>query len=99
MFDIRDISRVVGAAAASVLAVGVTVTPGVSAAVSQLPTDGGAAAVTVSAAKKATGTLRVVVHRSGTYTVEGVGFRQSATATRTFTVRPGRYTILSLIHI
>lgn len=47
----------------------------------------------VAAKKTAAGTLRVVLSGTGTYTVTRKGYRKSASATRTFRVRPGTYRI------
>lgn len=43
--------------------------------------------------KPAKGTLKVVVSGAGTYTVTRKGFRKSGTASKSFKVKPGTYTI------
>ena len=92
MFDIRHVSQVLaGAAAVGVLALGLVIAPGAAGQVTSA--NDAVQPGQVATAKKATGWLKVVVNRSGTYTVAGVGFGQSATDTTRFTVPAGRYTV------
>lgn len=55
---------------------------------------GSAPGSTLAAKKKSSkGTLAVVVSGSGSYTVTGKGFRKTGTASKSFKVKPGTYTI------
>lgn len=48
----------------------------------------------LAAKKKVTkGTLKIVVTGSGSYTVKGKGFRRSGSASKSFKVKPGAYTV------
>ena len=91
MFDIRHISRVAGAAAVGVLALGLLTAQGAAGPVTFA--DDAVHPGQVSSAKRTTGWLKVVLDRSRTYTVVGDGFEQSASATTRFTVPAGWYTV------
>lgn len=80
--------------AALLLAAPTTAAPtGQSAGPAPISTPGSTPAVLAAKKKPSRGVLRVKVTGTGSYTVRSKGYRKTGTATKTFRVKPGRYTV------
>ena len=87
--------RAAGGVALAAYVLGSTLAGGSAVASTGMPTRSVSLVSAALAAKKkpAKGTLRVVVSGSGSYSVTGEGLQRSGSASKSFRVRPGAYTV------